>query len=103
MATYHITATHSVEQCGYGDPRKSKYLLASLKNINILEKKWKCIMKHYSWNIAGHTCYMLIEANSHYSLNMFVLEILGGVGGVRSDYTIVPVVTRNEMLPNKSE
>ena len=22
MATYHITATHSVEQCGYGDPRK---------------------------------------------------------------------------------
>ena len=60
-------------------------------------------MKHYSWNIAGHTCYMLIEANSHYSLNMFVLEILGGVGGVRSDYTIVPVVTRNEMLPNKTE
>tara|TARA_B100001123_G_C15265101_1_gene1008111 strand:- start:627 stop:932 length:306 start_codon:yes stop_codon:yes gene_type:complete len=97
MQTFHITASHSVDNCGYGNLHRSQELLKALQNLTILEKKWKCKLDNYYWDIVGHTCYLVVKADNHYQLNMFLLEVLGGVNGVRSSYNIVPVITLEEM------
>ena len=97
MQTFHITASHSVDRCGYGNINRSQQLLSSLQNKHILEKKRKCSLENYYWDIVGHTCYLIVKAENHYHLNMFLLEILGGVNGIRSTYKVVPVITMEEM------
>eukprot|EP01084_Bolivina_argentea_P208113 354937_1 len=69
--------------------------IGTLQAKNQLEKKNGCVLLSYAWSANATTCYMIVEAQTHFGLSAFLSSILPS--GVPLELNVIALVTMQEM------
>mmetsp|Transcript_2647 Transcript_2647/g.2230 ORF Transcript_2647/g.2230 Transcript_2647/m.2230 type:complete len:110 (-) Transcript_2647:194-523(-) len=93
MPTYQIVAPK--KNGGRLSQAEFQQCIAALQNKNQLEQRNGCTLLSYAWTANATTCYMIVDAKTHFGLSTFLSGVLPSA--VPLDMNISALVTMQEM------
>ena len=90
---FHLTMTHSVDECPGYNREKMPELLSALENLEARGKDMN-IKTHFVVNAAPeHVVYALVEADDSYALARYLVEV-----PLKQDFKVTPVAHMHDVL-----
>ncbi len=91
---FHVTMSHTVEDCPGYKPEKFPELITSMEQHDAIAKDLN-VKVHFFVNTApGHVSYALLEADSYSSILSYTMA----ANPIREDYKIVPVMHQRDLM-----
>ena len=86
MATYHITHSHSPDNC-YGPPNEDDEMMSLWKQVGTNAKENNVDIKFFKVNPSEHIFFLLLEAEDYSNIEKTI-----GQCKKTGDFTITPVI-----------
>ena len=86
MATYHITVSHSAENC-FGPPNEDNEIMSLWKQVGTNAKENNVDIKFFKVNPSEHVFFILLESDDYANIEKTI-----GQCKKTGDFTITPVI-----------
>jgi muconolactone delta-isomerase len=90
---FHVTMTHTADDCPGYNPDKMKDMVAASEKMEGLAKQWNVKVLFYVNGFPEHVAFALLEADSPLAVTQFVHGI-----PFKQDFKVTPVMHVQEVM-----
>ncbi len=90
---FHVTMSHTVEDCPGYKPEKMPEVIAAFDQLDAIAKDQNIKVHFFVSTAPGHVSYALLEADSQSSIISYTMA-----NPIREDYKIVPVSHQRDLM-----